>query len=87
MKKMIIGFFAVLLAAATAWGNYQPATATTDDELHWFEGTVYKGTGTIEEKEQICNGETEDICLEGFMSAPGQQRPNVPPSYTLYREE
>ena len=33
MKKMLIGFFAVLLAAATAFANYQPANKVAVDDV------------------------------------------------------
>lgn len=88
MKKMLIGFFAVLLAAATAFATQAPTTTRVDDPvLYWFDGATFMGTGTISQKEIICNGNTDDVCLDGFEEAPNQQRPTGDPYHTLYREE
>lgn len=88
MKKFLVGFFAVVLAVATVFASEQPTRQRIDDPvLYWFDGATFMGTGTISEKEVICNENTDNICLEGFEEAPNQQRPIGDPYHTLYREE
>jgi len=86
MKKFLVGLFALVLAAATAFATEQPTATRVDDPvLYWFDGATFMGTGTIEEKSGICNG-TEDVCLEGFEEAPNQQRPTGEAYHILYRD-
>lgn len=81
---MFLGVFAVLLAAATVFAAQVNSNKTYDPVYHWFDGNTYLGTGTVAEKSQICNEDTDIICMEAFESAPGGQRPSTPVVATLF---
>jgi hypothetical protein len=80
MKKILLGVFAILLAAATVFTTQanKPVTATDDPVYHWFEGEDYIGEATKLQMSVFCN-EGSTVCLEAFDPSVGTTRPSSIP--------
>jgi len=79
MKRILLGVFAFIFAAATVFAAQvnQPATVTVDPVYHWFEGEDFIGEGTEDEMRQFCNELAQIECLAGYDPSVGETRPTT----------
>lgn len=66
MKKIIIGFFVVLLAAATAFANSPQPKTVTDPLLYWFDAEGdFIGQELYSVMHDLCPNSGE-VCASGY---------------------
>jgi hypothetical protein len=87
MKKIFVGLFAMLLAAATVFAGNQPSNNTVDPLLHWFdENDIYIGQATEATQRQVCDGSSTEVCMKGYEEIDTQGNP-VGDALSLFKEQ
>jgi hypothetical protein len=84
MKKILLGVFAFLFAAATVFATQANQSVKANDPVyHWFDGQTYVGDGTVQDMSSLCNQVNAVECLGGYLDITGEERPSQLPDETI----
>ncbi|HEX6916331.1 MAG TPA: hypothetical protein VF145_13870 [Chitinophagaceae bacterium] len=85
MKKMLIGLFAVLLAAGTVFAvEANHPKMAFDPSYHWFDDQgTYLGFLTESSQRAICDANTSIVCRNGYTEIDFDEDGNEVPAGVL----